>query len=57
MIHIVPMNWIDMKEVFSEIEIQAPAGRVWQVLTDFANYSEWNPSSAESAVTRKKESG
>ena len=24
-----------MKEIFSEIEIQAPAGRVWQVLTDF----------------------
>lgn len=31
------------KEVFSEIEIQAPASRVWQVLTDFASYSEWNP--------------
>jgi hypothetical protein len=43
MIHIVPMSWIDMKEVFSEIEIQAPAGRVWQVLTDFASYPEWNP--------------
>lgn len=32
-----------VKEVFSEIEIQAPAGRVWQVLTDFARYPEWNP--------------
>lgn len=32
-----------MKEVFSEIEILAPAGRVWQVLTDFASYPEWNP--------------
>ena len=32
-----------MKEVFSEIEIQAPAERVWQVLTDFASYPEWNP--------------
>lgn len=31
------------KEVFTEIEIQAPAGRVWQVLTDFASYPEWNP--------------
>jgi len=32
-----------MKEVFSEIEIQATADRVWQVLTDFARYPEWNP--------------
>ncbi|MGA2467434.1 MAG: SRPBCC domain-containing protein [Thermodesulfobacteriota bacterium] len=32
-----------MKEVFSEIEIQAPAEHVWQVLTDFASYPEWNP--------------
>ena len=32
-----------MKEVFSEIDIQAPAERVWQVLTDFASYPEWNP--------------
>jgi hypothetical protein len=32
-----------VKEVFSEVEIQAPAGRVWQVLTDFASYPEWNP--------------
>ena len=40
---IIPMSWIDMKEIFSEIEIQAPAGRVWQVLTDFTSYPEWNP--------------
>jgi hypothetical protein len=32
-----------VKEVFSEIEIQAPAERIWQVLTDFASYPEWNP--------------
>ena len=32
-----------MKEVFSEIEIQAPAERVWQVLTDFSSFLEWNP--------------
>ena len=32
-----------MKEVFSEIEIQAPAERVWQALTDFASYPKWNP--------------
>jgi len=32
-----------VKEVFSEIEIQAPTERVWQVLTDFASYPNWNP--------------
>ena len=32
-----------MNEVFSEIEIQAPAERVWQALIDFANYQKWNP--------------
>lgn len=32
-----------MKEVFSEIEIQAPAERVWRVLTDLARYPDWNP--------------
>jgi uncharacterized membrane protein len=32
-----------VKEVFSEVKIQAPAERIWQVLTDFASYPEWNP--------------
>src|SRR2546428_13138714 len=32
-----------MKEVSAEIEIEAPAERVWQVLTDFAKFPEWNP--------------
>jgi len=32
-----------VKEVFSEVEIQAPAERIWQMLTDFASYPEWNP--------------
>jgi hypothetical protein len=27
----------------SEIEIKAPADRVWAILTDFAAYPEWNP--------------
>jgi hypothetical protein len=32
-----------MKELHSEIEIGAPAERVWRLLTDFASYPEWNP--------------
>ena len=32
-----------MKELHSEIEIEAPAERVWHVLTDFAAFPEWNP--------------
>jgi hypothetical protein len=32
-----------LKELHSQIEIEAPAERVWQVLTDFAAYPEWNP--------------
>jgi len=32
-----------MKELRSEIEIAAPAGRVWEILTDFAGFPQWNP--------------
>jgi hypothetical protein len=32
-----------VKELRSQIEIGGPAERVWQVLTDFAAYPEWNP--------------
>ncbi len=32
-----------MKEIHTEIEIHAPAERLWRVLTDFAAYPEWNP--------------
>jgi hypothetical protein len=32
-----------VKELRSEIEIEASAERVWGVLTDFAAYPEWNP--------------
>ena len=32
-----------MKELRSHIEIEATAERVWQVLTDFDAYPEWNP--------------
>jgi hypothetical protein len=32
-----------MKVLHTEIEIDAPAERVWRVLTDFAAYPEWSP--------------
>ena len=32
-----------MKQLHTHIEINAPAKRVWEVLTDFASYSQWNP--------------
>nr|WP_321352653.1 SRPBCC domain-containing protein [uncultured Methanoregula sp.] len=32
-----------MKELRSEIEIQASAERVWNILTDFAVFPQWNP--------------
>lgn len=32
-----------MTEIRSEIEIAASADRVWEILTDFARFPEWNP--------------
>jgi hypothetical protein len=32
-----------MKELYTEIEIQASDERVWQLLTDFASFPQWNP--------------
>ena len=32
-----------MKELHSEIEIYAPAERVWRLITDFPSYPDWNP--------------
>ena len=32
-----------MKEINTEIEINAPAEKVWQVLTDFTHFPDWNP--------------
>jgi hypothetical protein len=33
----------NMKEVYTEIEIQASSERVWQVLTKLEHFSQWNP--------------
>ena len=32
-----------MKEIKNSIEIEASPERVWQVLTDFEQYPQWNP--------------
>src|SRR5712692_6091799 len=32
-----------MLELRTEIEIDAPVERVWEVLTDFERFPEWNP--------------
>lgn len=32
-----------MTEIAAEVEIAAPVARVWEVLTGFDSYPEWNP--------------
>lgn len=32
-----------MKKLSNEVEINASAERVWQLLTDFASFPQWNP--------------
>ena len=32
-----------MKEVHTEVEINATAKRVWGIISDFGKYEEWNP--------------
>jgi hypothetical protein len=32
-----------MKQLHTEVEIRGPAERVWELLTDFASYPQWNP--------------
>ncbi len=32
-----------MRELHTQIEINAPAPRIWQILTDFKSYPRWNP--------------
>ena len=37
------ISWIKTHELRTEIVIDAPADRVWDVLVDFADYPQWNP--------------
>lgn len=32
-----------MNSIRTEIKIHAPVTIVWQTLTDFASYADWNP--------------
>lgn len=32
-----------MAEVHTHVDIEAPAERVWQILTDLSDYPDWNP--------------
>ena len=32
-----------MKQIRTEVEIQSSPDRIWQVLTDFAAFPDWNP--------------
>jgi len=31
------------KEIYTEIEINASPGKIWNILTDFKRFPEWNP--------------
>lgn len=38
-----PRTWLPSRTLDSEIEIEAPAERIWRILTDFETYPSWNP--------------
>lgn len=38
-----------MREITTQVDIDATAGEVWGVLTDFPRYREWNPFIREAA--------
>jgi hypothetical protein len=44
-LHILPelRKSRDTRELYSEIEIHASPERIWEILSDFKSYPEWNP--------------
>ncbi|MBU1172576.1 MAG: SRPBCC domain-containing protein [Proteobacteria bacterium] len=40
-----------MREVYTEIRIQAPLSKVWSIVTDLEMYRDWNPFIVESHGT------
>lgn len=44
-----------MRQINTTIDIAATPERVWQILTDFAAYPDWNPSMRPSGVPRAGE--
>jgi len=36
-------QWRSIRLIHTNVEIGAPAARVWDVLTDFVRFPEWNP--------------
>ncbi len=45
------------RELVTKIDIAAPPERVWEVLTDFAAYGEWNPFLTDITGKPKKGAG
>lgn len=48
------MNIEMSKEIKTAIEIKAPAEKVWNILTNFNHYHEWNPFIIESSGELKQ---
>jgi hypothetical protein len=42
-----------MREIHTEIVVDAPPSVVWEVLTDFGSYREWNPQIVEARGTAR----
>lgn len=43
-----------MNEIYTEIEIDAPASIVWSIITDFEDFTRWNPFIKEIAGNLKE---
>ena len=43
-----------MKEIYTEIHINASPSIVWKIITDFDNYGKWNPFIQEISGSKKR---